>query len=630
VGAQVQRPLWASTGTKNPAYPDTLYIDELIGPNTVNTMPQQTMEAFLDHGKVKPNNITSDISGAILILTTAADTGIDLRKIGAQLEKEGIEAFEKDFASILQTVEEKIERILAGRLRWDASLGDLQPLVDAKLKEIDDEGIVGRIWQKDHTVWKPDPTEITDRLGWLTVADSMQELIPELEGFAKKAIADGYTHCVVLGMGGSSLVAEVLGNSFGGTGAGLELKVLDSTHPREIAKLRDSLPLDSTLFIVASKTGTTVESISHFAYFFGLTGNPDQFIAITDPGTTLEKLARLMGFRAVFSNPPDIGGRYAALSLFGLVPAALVGVDLPELIDRAEEMACASHRCVPAPENPGAWLGVAMGVAANAGKDKLTIVLPDAVASMGNWIEQLIAESTGKEGKGIVPIVGEDLGEVSSYGEDRLFVGIGENKQLQALADAGHAVIQIDFSEPIALGSEFFRWEFATAVAGHILGINPFDQPNVQSAKDATKQILSSGASEDPGLDELEPLIGSIREGDYVAILAYLDRTAAAEEALHRARLKIRDEHKVATTAGFGPRYLHSTGQLHKGGPNTGVFIEVIDPDPGEDIPIPDASYTFGDLIRSQALGDYRALKDAGRRVARVTLEQLEQWKETS
>lgn len=629
-GAQVQRPLWASTGTKNPAYPDTLYVDELIGPNTVNTMPQQTMEAFLDHGKVKLNAVTSDIPGAILILTTAADTGIDLRKIGKQLEDEGIEAFEKDFASILQTLEEKIERVLAGRLRWDASLGDLQPLVDAKLKEIDDQGIVGRIWLKDHTLWKPDPAEITDRLGWLSMADAMQERIPELEGLAKKAMADGYTHCVVLGMGGSSLAAEVFSNSFGGTGSGLELKVLDSTHPREIAALRDSIPLDRTLFIVASKSGTTVESISHFAYFFGLTGDPDQFIAITDPGTVLEKLGRLMGFRAVFSNPYDIGGRYSALSLFGLVPAALVGVDLAELIDRAEEMACASHRCVPAPENPGAWLGVAMGVAAQAGRDKLTIVLPEAVKSMGSWIEQLIAESTGKEGKGIVPVVGEDLGDPSSYGEDRLFVGYGENKELQALADAGHPVIQIDFADPIALGSEFFRWEFAIAMAGHILGINPFDQPNVQSAKDATKQILSLGDSEDPGLDPLQPLTATIGAGDYVAILAYLDRTAAVEEALQEARLKIRDEHKVATTAGFGPRYLHSTGQLHKGGPNTGVFIEVIDPDPGRDIPIPDASYTFGDLIKAQALGDYRSLKDAGRRVARVTLDQLKEGSITS
>ncbi|HEX2054224.1 MAG TPA: glucose-6-phosphate isomerase, partial [Actinomycetota bacterium] len=325
----------------------------------------------------------------------------------------------------------------------------------------------------------------------------------------------------------------------------------------------------------------------------------------------------------VFLNPSDIGGRYSALSLFGLVPAALAGVDLYAILDDAEEMACASHHCVPVALNPGAWLGITQGVAATQGRDKATIVLPQEIGSLGDWIEQLIAESTGKEGTGIVPVVGEDLAAPDGYGRDRLFISLGDAPGLDELAAAGHPVVKIDYNRPTDLGGEFFRWEFAIAVAGYVLGINPFDQPNVQQAKDATKRILESGGYEDPGFDELGPVLESLKPGDYVAILAYLDRTEETEQALQSARLALRDGHRVATTVGFGPRYLHSTGQLHKGGPNSGVFIQVVDTDMGEDLPIPDAPYSFGDLIRAQALGDYRSLKDAGRRVARVTLEQL-------
>ncbi len=622
-GANVQRPLWASTGTKNPAYPDTLYVEELIGPNTVNTMPQQTMEAFLDHGTVKESSVATGIGEAISVLTGLADKGINLQEVAARLEAEGIEAFEKDFTSLLQTLERKIERVCAGRVRWEAKLGSqLTSLVDIMASEVADADVVARIWRKDHTVWKDDPTEITDRLGWLTVADAMLERVPELHEFAKNAKADGFTHAVVLGMGGSSLVSEVLRKSFSND-EGLELLVLDSTHPRTIARLRDSLPLDKTLFIVASKSGTTTESISHFGYFYELVNNPQQFIAITDPGTRLARLASLMGFRKVFLNPADIGGRYSALSLFGLVPAALAGVDLYAILDDAEEMACASHYCVPVAQNPGAWLGIAQGIAATQGRDKITVVLPDAIASLGDWVEQLIAESTGKEGRGIVPIVGEDLAAPDSYGPDRLFVSLGDVPGLDALAAAGHPVVKIDYNRPADLGGEFFRWEFAIAVAGYILGINSFDQPNVAQAKAATKAILDSGKYEDPGYDDLGPLLESVKPGDYLAILAYLDRTDETEQTLQAARLELRDTHKVATTVGFGPRYLHSTGQLHKGGPNSGVFIQVVDPDMGEDLAIPHATYSFGDLIKAQALGDYNSLQQAGRRVARVTLEQL-------
>jgi transaldolase / glucose-6-phosphate isomerase len=624
-GANVQRPLWASTGTKNPAYPDTYYVEELIGPNTVNTMPQQTMDAFRDHGNVKENSVTSNIGEAIKVLAALADKQINLEEIAAQLEVEGLEAFEKDFSSLMATLEQKIERVCAGRVRWEAKLGtEIGSLVDTVASEVSDGEIVGRIWRKDHKVWKDDPTEISDRLGWLTVADAMLERVPEIQEFAKKAKADGLTHAVVLGMGGSSLVSEVFRNSFS-NGEGMELLVLDSTHPATIARLRDSVPLDKTLFIVASKSGTTVESISHFGYFYDLVNNPEQFVAITDPGTRLARLATLMGFRKVFLNRADIGGRYSALSLFGLVPAALAGVDLYAILDDAEEMACASHYCVPVAQNPGAWLGITQGVAATQGRDKVTVVLPEEISSLGDWIEQLIAESTGKEGRGIVPVVGEDLAGPEAYGKDRLFITLGDVPGIDELAAAGHPVVKIDYNRPSDLGGEFFRWEFAIAVAGYILGINPFDQPNVAQAKDATKAILDSGKFEDPGFDDPKAVLESVRSGDYVAILAYLDRTDETEQVLQKARLKLRDAHRVATTVGFGPRYLHSTGQLHKGGPNTGVFIQVVEAEAGEDLAIPHATYSFGDLIKAQALGDYRSLKDAGRRVARVTLEQLQE-----
>jgi transaldolase/glucose-6-phosphate isomerase len=621
-GATVQRPLWASTGTKNPAYPDTLYVDELIGPNTVNTMPQQTMEAFLDHGNLKEESVTDSVGKAMATLAALAEEGINIEEVASKLEQDGIDAFEKDFSALVQTLEEKIERVCAGRVRWSAELGELDAPAQSKLKELADNEVVARIWRRDHTVWKQEPTEITDRLGWLSVTDAMLERVTELEDFAKVAKADGMTHAVVLGMGGSSLVSDVFRNSFPDSD-GLELLVLDSTHPRTIARVRDSIPLDKTLFIVASKSGITVESISHFGYFYELVNNSSQFIAITDPGTRLARLANLMGFRKVFINPPDIGGRYSALSLFGLVPAALAGVDLYAVLDDAEEMVCATHHCVPVDQNPGAWLGTAQGVAALHGRDKVTVVLPEAIRSMGGWVEQLIAESTGKEGRGIVPVVGEDLAPPDRYGSDRLFISLGDAPGLDALAAAGHPVITIDYNKPADLGGEFFRWEFAIAVAGEILGINPFDQPNVAQAKGATKQILESGSLAGPSTDDLTAVLASIKPGDYVAILAYLDRTDENESSLQEARLKLRDTHRVATTVGFGPRYLHSTGQLHKGGPDTGVFVQVIDPEMGEDLAIPHATYSFGDLIRAQALGDYRSLKAAGRRVVRVTLEQL-------
>ncbi|HEX9314873.1 MAG TPA: glucose-6-phosphate isomerase [Actinomycetota bacterium] len=516
-------------------------------------------------------------------------------------------------------------------------LGPLAPAVRRRLKELDAGDVVSRIWSHDHTVWKPDPTEITNRLGWLKLATDMRPRIPELQVFAKRVAADGFTHAVLLGMGGSSLAPEMFARTYNRAPGALELTVLDTTHPATIARVEASLDLDHTLFIVASKSGTTLETLSQFEYFSAKTGGRgSSFIAITDPGTPLEELARARGFRHVFQNPPDLGGRYSALSLFGLVPAALIGADLEDLLFSAEEMADGC-KAVPGFENPGAWLGALMGEAWLAGQDKLTFVLPASVASFGDWVEQLVAESTGKEGKGIVPVPGEDIGPPDAYGEDRLFVSLGDYPGLAPLRAAGYPVVTLEFGGPKTLGAEIFRFEFATAVAGHVLGINAFDQPNVEEAKQATRAILASlqeagvplgqgGASklEEPDPGDAAGELQGVAPGDYIAIQAYLDRTPDTAAALQLDRLALRDAHRAATTVGFGPRFLHSTGQLHKGGPPTGVFLQVTDEGRDVDLPIPGKPYTFGTLIDAQSLGDLQALRARRRRVARVTYEELE------
>jgi glucose-6-phosphate isomerase len=505
--------------------------------------------------------------------------------------------------------------------------GQPQSAVPDRLAEFDRADTIRRIWNKDFTVWRDDPTEITDRLGWLTVHQSMKERVPELEELASHCAADGMTHAVLAGMGGSSLAPEVLRETFGVAPGGLDLTVLDTTHPDQILAVERSLPLDRTLFLIASKSGTTTETMSHFAYFWEKVPDGSRFVAITDPGTPLAKLATERGFRRSFLNPPDIGGRYSALSYFGLVPAALTGVHLGELLDRAHEMAKACGPEVPSVDNPGARLGATIGEAALAGQDKLTLVLDRRVWSFGYWVEQLIAESTGKDGKGIIPVEGEELGDPGVYGSDRLFVGIGAEgarKALEPLEDAGQSVTHLALDDVLDLGGEFFRWEFATAVAGAVLGIHPFDQPNVQEAKDATKKLLSQGKVPDPGYDDLGALLGRVRPGDYLAIQAYLPRNKDSERRLHRARMRLRDKLRVATTVGFGPRFLHSTGQLHKGGPKTGVFVQVVEP-PQEDVPIPGQPYSFGRLIAAQAVGDLQSLRGHGRRVARVRIADLEE-----
>lgn len=627
-GARVQRPLWASTSTKNPDYPETMYVDDLIANETVNTVPEATLDAFAARGDAD-GGIESSLEAADMVLSDLADAGIDLRAVTDQLLVEGLDAFASDFEKLLERIGDELDRFAPAPVRTigtDGSLGPIGGAVDERLAKIDHDNVISRIWESDHTVWKPEPTEISNRLGWLSVGDDNLGAIGQLRSFAEEVASDGMKSAVLLGMGGSSLAPEVFATTYGTAPGALQLYVLDTTDPASILEVESAIDPERTLFVVASKSGTTLETLSHFAHFWSKISDGDHFVAITDAGSPLESLANEHKFRRVFENPPQIGGRYSALSYFGLVPAALIGADLEEILSHAHVM---SRDCRNAAgfENPGAWLGAVMGEAALSGRDKVTLVLPEPIASLGFWIEQLIAESTGKEGKGLLPIEGEELGAPDVYGDDRLFVALGERKGLRDLEDAGHPVAQLDYTNSLQLGDEYFRWEFAVAVAGSIIGINPFDQPNVQEAKDATNAILTEAAKSGslPSAPEtlaLDQALDSVKAGDYIAIQAYLTRSPQMTQQLNSARIKLRDRYKVATTVGYGPRFLHSTGQYHKGGPDTGVFLQIVGDDQ-VDVAIPGEAVTFGELKHAQALGDLESLQSHGRRVARVTLDQL-------
>jgi glucose-6-phosphate isomerase len=502
----------------------------------------------------------------------------------------------------------------------ERDLGPLDRPVRSRIGWLAEQDVIRRIWARDHTLWRPDATEIADRLGWLDAVDRSVEQLDEIRGFVKEVRDDGLATTVLLGMGGSSLAAEVIRHTFYPTQPpAFDLAVLDTTHPDAVGRIESEVPLDRTLFLVSSKSGTTIETRSHLAYFHDRLGRGSNFAVITDPGSPLEEEASRLGFRRLFLAPPDVGGRYSALTVFGLVPAALVGVD-PELL--LVEAARAIQRCgpdVPVEENPAAVLGAAMGEAVLAGRDKLTLPLPSEVAAFGGWVEQLVAESTGKDGTGIIPVDAEPPAD--RYGEDRLFLAVGEPPE------RGPSVT-VPFRRLPELGGLFFIFEMAVAIAGAILRIHPFDQPNVQEAKDRTTEALSAGSvqpvrPEPPG--DVARLLESVRPGQYVAIQAFLDPTGDAREKLQSARARILNRLGVATTLGFGPRYLHSTGQLHKGGPPTGVFIQLLR-EPKKDRRIPGAPYTFGDLIAAQAAGDLTALRARGRPVARVELEDLLEW----
>ena len=674
-GARVQRVLWASTSTKNPKYNDVMYVENLIGKDTVNTMPPATILAFRDHGKARPT-LEEGLDDARRVLAGLGEVGINLREVTRKLEEDGVESFAKDYDKLLQGLAEKRRMILAGATdRTTASLGKLAGAVDATLERLDDEKFSRRLWDRDAALWKKEPEQqkiIKNALGWLTISDSILEHVEQLTAFVEDVRQAGFKHAVVLGMGGSSLCPDVCRATFGTAPGYLELHVLDSTVPGSVAALEKSIDIGRTLFLVSSKSGGTTESLTFFKYFHDrvakLKGDRagENFAAITDPGTSLEKLAREHKFRAVLPGEPDIGGRFSALSNFGIVPAALEGVDIRGLLERAERMVHACACCVPSRDNPGVKLGVILAEAAGAGRDKVTFVASPTIVSFGDWAEQLIAESTGKDGKGLVPVAGEELGGPASYGNDRLFVYLkldadedrateARESKLGALEAAGHPVVRISLPSKLDLGQEFFRWEVATATAGSLLGINAFDQPNVQESKDNTNRLLeefrlkgelpkscpilqdpegvalycdpaTQGAIEKgmsvkslPGY--LTAFLSQARPGDYLALMAYLDRTNENEALLQNLRVRLRDQLRLAVTLGYGPRFLHSTGQLHKGGPNTGLFIQITAAD-ALDMEIPGEPYTFSLLKQAQALGDLQSLQTKNRRVLQVDLSQ--------
>lgn len=668
-GARVQRLLWGSTGTKNPVYPDTLYVDQLIGPDTVNTIPPATLNRFLDHGTVAIT-LPEGLETAQSQLTGLVGLGIDLKAITRRLQDEGVEAFSRSFQSMITGIFEKMNRLKAGKKAYLGRLGDFQAPAEKTIEKIRDHRIINRIWRHDHTVWQPDPKEIGNRLGWLHSPEVMEDAIPDIHSLVDEVRNAGYTRALLLGMGGSSLAPEMFRFTFGVKHGYMDLAILDSTDPGTVLEYTRKFKTAETLYIVSTKSGGTVETLSFLKYFYnhaadtlGIATAGEHFIAITDPGSSLEAMAKELNFRRTFLNDPDIGGRYSALSFFGMVPAGLIGMDLAVFLERAARMACncEGFNCPVSGDNSGAWLGAVIGGLANRGRDKLTLITSPAVSPFGAWVEQLIAESTGKDGKGILPVSGEMLAAPDIYADDRFFVYLrleGDDTHdsgIDSLEEAGFPVVQLNLRDLYDLGGEIFRWEMATAVAGYLLKINPFDQPNVESAKVLARRMVES-YRKDGKLPELlstlrskgirvysEFAAGSLGEmlgkflsqaesgenegagRSYVAIQAYVPPGPEIDAALQLFRTEIQTRYRLATTVGYGPRFLHSTGQLHKGDGGHGLFIQIT-ADMAEDVSIPDragdqtSSISFGTLKTAQALGDREALLSAGRKVIRFHL----------
>lgn len=659
-GAKVQRQLWASTGTKSAKLSPVYYVDALIGRDTVDTIPPATYNAFREQGTAKLT-LEEGLDEARKLMKRLEKAGISLAATTEKLTAEGVKSFAASFESLMGTIEARRTEAMAPQAKHLAShLGKYEQAVQQNLDKMKTENWISRIWKKDPTVWKSDDAHrkiIENALGWLPVVADMQAKVDDLVAFAKTIKAE-FKDVVVLGMGGSSLCPEVLRRAFGKTEGYPTLHVLDSTVPAAVRTLESKLDLGRTLFIVSSKSGGTTEPQMFHRYFYdrvkSVKGDKvgQNFIAITDPDTQLKKEAERDKFRKIFINPADIGGRYSALSYFGMVPAALSGIDVKSLLARANETAKACQNA-DVKQNPGAQLGAILGTLARQGRDKVTIITPPPIDALGLWIEQLIAESTGKEGKGIIPIAGVNLQSADEYSNDRLFAFIGvkgnENSALRArltdLKNAGHPVVEQWLNDPLDLGSIFFTWEFATALSGAILGINAFDQPNVQESKDNTKKLLeeykSKGGFSQPTLvaedkllrlyaaaggkqtseKQLSDLFKSIKPGDYVALLDYIEEKPEHDRLLGALRNEIVRTTKVATTTGYGPRFLHSTGQLHKGGGDNGVFIQITSDD-REDLPIPGEKFTFGVLKEAQSLGDFQSLASRNRRAIRVHLKK--------
>jgi transaldolase/glucose-6-phosphate isomerase len=663
-GAHPQRLLWASTSAKNPKYRDVLYVEELIGADTVDTIPPATFDAFRDHGRPRAS-LEEGADAAHDTLDSLAELGVSLKAVTDRLTEDGIhlfaEAFDKLFAAIGESRAAETDTY---RGAHRASLPDDLEVAVAEVTADWQAGVkVRRLWSFDATLWTGQDEAVW--LGWLGVAQDQLAHSERLERIARDAADAGFEHAMVLGMGGSSLCPAMLAQTFARGDGSPQLHVLDSTDPAQVAALEQSVDLARTLFIVSSKSGTTLEPNIFERYFFervseavGADRAPGRFMAITDPGSELESLAEAKGYRRVCHGIKSIGGRYSALSDFGMVPGAVMGVEVHELLDRAERMAHSCAPCVPATDNPGVGLGATIGACATRGRDKLTLVASPAIRDLGAWLEQLLAESTGKQGRGVIPVDREPLGEAAAYGDDRLFVYLrlasdpdrDQDAGVDAIEGAGHPVVRIELDDVYDVGAEIFRWEFATAVAGSVIGINPFDQPDVEASKIATRELTEeyerSGSlpTEEPiaagdGLalfadernaaeltkaaagDEPEQLLAAhlarIGAGDYVALLAYVEMTPAHADALAEIRRAIRDRTRAATCAGFGPRFLHSTGQAYKGGPNSGVFCQITCDD-AADVPVPGHGYTFGVVKAAQARGDFQVLAERGRRALRL------------
>ena len=639
-GAHVQRPLWASTGTKNPHYSDTMYVDGLVAPDTVNTMPMPTLLAFAEHGEIPGATADADPAEVERELTALADAGIDMADVTAKLLKDGVEQFSVAMKKLLGGIDQRRQAVVTGRPDTVVATlpHDLERPVAERVERAAKEDVAPRVWRRDESLWGgPGVPEIGNRLGWLTITESLLEEADDIMAFAHGLAAEGYKDAVLLGMGGSSLAPEVLRRSFGRVKGALALHVLDSTDASEILAVESKLDLEHTIFVVSTKSGGTIETLSLAKYFESRLGGDggEQFIAITDPGSSLVELAQQHGWRRVFLADPDIGGRYSALSHFGMVPAALAGIDIRAILERGQ---VAEQRCQPheqSVDNSGLWLGLLVGELALRGRDKLTFVVDEPISSFGLWAEQLVAESTGKHGKGILPVADEPLGTPDSYGNDRVFLHLRNadkadaerDAAIAALGEAGHPTVVVNVTGANDLGGLFFFAEFATAVAGWVLEINPFDQPNVQEAKDNTAKVLEGYAkdgrlpeAEDADDAALKALLDQLEPPHYLAIMGYLEPSEEFDSAISNLRSAIRKHTHVATTYGYGPRFLHSTGQMHKGGPATGVFLQLIH-DGDADAEVPEAGYSFTTLKNAQAIGDLHTLRDHGLPAQRVRLE---------
>ncbi len=650
-GARPQRVLWASTSTKNPAYRDTFYVEELIGPNTVDTVPPATLKAFRDHGVAAPT-LQTGLNEAKRTLQELTDAGIDMTAAWDKLQRDGVTLFADAFDSLLKGVEGKRSAIHARGVasNVEPATGYIDELVKMKA--------ASRIWDHDASFWTEDPEHVkvvNNRLGWLNVAETMKTQVAELLAFREQIRTAGYTDAVVLGMGGSSMAPDVLRATFGpfdGSGArwpedgAIHIHVLDTTDPTTVLNLEQRLNLSKTLFLVASKSGGTLEVNAFYKYFrakvdsFAHDEAGQHFVAITDEGTSLQTLATSEHFGRVFVNPQDIGGRYSALSYFGLVPAALQGVDIELLLQRAIQMAnwCKANSAA----NPGLYLGGLLGGMSLHGQDKVSFILSPQIKTFGYWVEQLVAESTGKQGRGIVPVEGDlvDDGsgplkiDAANLSDDRFFVSLrlatdpSENRLVAALKKADKPMLEIVLNDVYDMGAEFFRWEFATAVAGSVIGVDPFDEPNVTESKQNTRRLLeeyeqsgvfsSELTSKSPN-GALSKHMRTARNGDYLSVQAYLPYTPEVADALEKMRVLLRDKAAVPVTVGYGPRFLHSTGQLHKGGANNVVAVQLTY-DPADEALIPGEPFSFATLIRAQALGDYESLVSHQRRVIRLHL----------